>query len=232
MKLFAANHMFQNATSSQSKERGSGLTSGATGLGKALLALGCASMGAAALIAALSLTAAPAIADFDGPPGSGDDGSDPTVGTLPTYGDSGFDLIDQTITLRGSFADVRAAYVDVSGAGAKEAIDLGDGQVWIRYYGDIQLELNLAALANVEVSIFSGFEGNGLTYAIGQANGFGDTRVIGAGGDIRIDPLRFNQAGLLGETLFVAGLHQTGARTMTSLDYRANDGVVVIRQDI
>lgn len=161
-----------------------------------------------------------------------DSGSDPTVGTLPSYGNSDFDHIDQTVTLRGSYADLRAAVVSAQGAGAVEAIDLGDGNYWIRYYGDVDLELDLEALTRLEVEIFSGFQGNGLNYSVGQANGFGEPRHLVAGGSIRLDPLRFHVSGLLDETVFVACLHRTGDRTMTSMDFRPVDGTVVIRQDI
>ena len=225
MKPIAAKIMSPNATSSCSATGATVVPSRTLAIRRALTVLG----GAAAI--ALSLLVAPAIADFDPPP-SGDGGSDPTVGTLPTYGDSRFEGLDQTVTLRGSFEDVRAAFVSATGHGAIEAIDLGEGDVWIRYYGDIALSLNLAELADVEVSIFTGFEGEGLTYSIGQANGFGEARSVGVGSDIRLDPLRFKLSGLLDDTLFVAGLHQTGARTMTSLEFLPVDGVVVIRQDI
>lgn len=185
----------------------------------------------AAIAVAGWITASAAMADL-GPPPSGDRGSDPTVGTLPSHGSSDFDALDQTITLRGTAADLRAAVVSASGDGAIESIDLGDGQLWLRYYGDVALELNLAVLADVEVAIFSGFQGGGLSYSVGQAIGFGEARRIAAGGSIRLDPLRFQVAGLLDDTLFVAGLHQSGARTLTSLDFQPVDGIVVIRQDI
>lgn len=187
-------------------------------------------------VAAVALTVAPAKADLTPPP-TGDSGSDPTVGTLPSLGNSQFDALDQTLTLRGTYADLRDAVASASGNGAVEAIFLGENEFgedeyWMRYYGDVQLELDLAALTNLEVSIFTGFEGNGLTYSVGQANGFGEPRQMGVGGDIRLDLLRFKLTGLLDDTLFVAGLHQNGARTMTSMDFHPVDGTVVIRQDI
>ncbi len=222
MKLPAAITMPFHTLKTRSTSRSVG-TSPARALAAACL---CAVFASAA---ALTLTSSPALADLTP---SGDNGSDPTVGTLPSLGNSDYESLDQTVTLRGSYADLRAAVVSANGVGAVEAIDLGDGDYWIRYYGDVMLELDLAALTNLEVSIFTGFEGNGLTYSVGQANGFGEPRQIGVGGDIRLDLLRFKLTGLLDDTLFIAGLHQTGERTMTSLDFRPVDGVVVIRQDI
>ncbi|WP_419190434.1 hypothetical protein [Saltatorellus ferox] len=162
----------------------------------------------------------------------GDGGSDPTVGTLPSVGGSDVDFLDQTVTLRGSSEALRHAVVSVGGDGAYESIDLGNGTSWIRYYGDIQLELDLASLADVDVEIFTGFEGQGLSYTVGQAIGFGSVRRVPTGSVIRLDPVRLTNAGLLQRTLFVAGFHQIGVRTMTSLELMAADGTVVIRQDV
>ncbi|MFT6109605.1 MAG: hypothetical protein ACJA2W_002527 [Planctomycetota bacterium] len=53
---------------------------------------------------------------------------------------------------------------------------------------------------------------------------------------IRLDPIRFANAGLLDQTLFVAGFHRIGQRTMTSLERRqgtqAQAGSILIRQDV
>ncbi|MFT6831500.1 MAG: hypothetical protein ACJAZN_001664, partial [Planctomycetota bacterium] len=57
-----------------------------------------------------------------------------------------------------------------------------------------------------------------------------------SGGVIRLDPIRFANAGLLDQTLFVAGFHRIGQRTMTSLERRqgtqAQAGSILIRQDV
>ena len=230
MKLFAARKMCPYVASNHPFAK----TRVAASLGKALLAVGCVSMGSLALLVFTTAASSTIASAKDGPQlsPSGEGGSDPSVGTLPSMGDQDFDFPDQTVTLRGSVDALRAAVVSANGVGAVEAIDLGDDQLWIRYFGNVQLELNLAALADVEVSIFTGFQGDGLTYSIGQANGFGEARRIASGGSIPLDPLRLRLSGLLDDTLFVAGLHQSGARTMTSLDFSPVDGVVTIRQDL
>jgi hypothetical protein len=177
-------------------------------------------------------TAVFAVAALPGPDGGGD----PTVGTLPMLGKSEGDFLDQTLTLRGFSEDIEAAIIDVGGNGAVEKIDLGNDRSWIRYYGHVQIELDLASLANIEVEIFTGFEGRGLSYVVGQANGFGTVRRLASGGVIRLDPIRFANAGLLDQTLFVAGFHRIGQRTMTSLERRqgtqAQAGSILIRQDV
>lgn len=199
-----------------------------SGVSSAVRALALSGLVLAA--AAIMGVATPAMADF--PPPGEDGGSDPTVGTLPMVGDTDAEFLDQTVTLRGRNADLRTAIVSVTGDGAYESIDLGDGRSWIRYYGDVQLELDLASLAEVEVEIFTGFEGGGLSYSVGQANGFGSVRRAPTGSVIRLDPIRFTNTGLLNQTLFVAGFHQIGVRTMTSLDLVPTDGTIVIRQDV
>ncbi len=188
-----------------------------------------------AALAAVVATSVLAVAAFDAPPGGdggGDDGSDPTVGTLPMIGDTEDDFFDQTLTLRGRTADVAAAVGDASGNGAAEIIDLGNGEVWVRYFGDVTLELDLSQLAGVQVGIFTGFEGNGMSYSVGQATGFGDVRRLPSGSDIKLDPIRLVNSGVLGQTLMLGGLHQDGTRTMTTIDYVTVDGMIVLRQDV
>lgn len=182
---------------------------------------------------ASSLLAMAVAKDFPpGGDGGGEDGSDPTVGTLPMLGDTDDEFFDQTVTLRGLAVDVANAVIAVGGVGAAELIDLGNGEVWVRYYGDITLELDVAELTNVDVAIFTGFEGNGMSYSIAQSNGLGDVRRLPSGSSIALEPTRYVSFGLLDQTLFLGGLHQDGTRTMTALDYEAVDGVVVIRQDV
>ncbi|MEM8709724.1 MAG: hypothetical protein AAGG01_02130 [Planctomycetota bacterium] len=169
------------------------------------------------------------------PPPPGDDGSDPTVGTLPMVGDSDDDFFDQTITLRGLQEAIDQALVSATGDGATEVIDLGGGNVWIRFYGDVSLELDLDSLNGIEVEIFTGFEGDGMTYAIGEGSdlgSFGSARRLGPGGEIGLDPLRLMDADLLDSPLHVMGLHFNGVRTHTSVELMPNDAHVVLRQDV
>jgi len=147
-------------------------------------------------------------------------------------GDVDAEFFDQTITMRGPAAAIDAAIVFEGGVGAREVIDLGDGDVWIRFYGDIQLELDLAKLGSIEVEIFTGFDGDGMSYAVGGTSGFGSVRHLGPGGEIGLDPQRLADMGLLDDTLFLMGLHQSGQRTQTSAEMLPNDGHVLLRQDV
>ena len=92
--------------------------------------------------------------------GGDSSGGDPTVGTLPMTGGEGVDL-DQTVTLRGATELIRSAIVKADGDGGVEVIDLGTGESWVRFYGDVELELDLSILVGLELGIFGGFEGGG-----------------------------------------------------------------------
>ena len=93
----------------------------------------------ALLFGALTMTSAAVVVADEGF-GGDSSGGDPTVGTLPMTGGEGVDL-DQTVTLRGATELIRSAIVKADGDGGVEVIDLGTGESWVRFYGDVELEL-------------------------------------------------------------------------------------------
>ena len=193
-------------------------THGAHGLLPAVLVTGCLAWGAL-------LTSA-----FGDEPGE-DSGGDPTVGTLPITGNSG-QVLDQTLILRGVVEELEAAIKDASGRGYVDVIPLQGGMALMRFYGDVRVELDLGALANVEVGIWAGFEGGGMAYAIGTPDGLGAPHMVASGYDIPLDPIRYANAGLLDEPLSIHAFHRIGQRTKTTLEMRPSTGTVVIFQDV
>lgn len=193
-------------------------TPGAHGLLPAVLVTGCLAWGA------LSTSA------FGDEPGA-DSGGDPTVGTLPITGNSG-QALDQTLTLRGPVEDIRAAIKGAGGPGSVDVIPLQGGMALVRFYGDVRIELDLGALANIEVGIWAGFDGGGMAYAIGTPDGLGTPHMVASGYDIPLDPIRYANAGLLDEPLSIHAFHRIGQRTKTTLEMRPTAGTVVIFQDV
>lgn len=207
---------------------------------KPLAALGMRSLGsllaAGALTLGIALFFPLGLADASSPDERTDRGllaSDPTVGTLPMRGDGGEAELDQTITLRGSLEDLRdALVVDATGNGFVEVIDLGQGQGWVRFFGDVRLELSADSLANVQVAIFSGFEGGGMRYVVQTSLGYGTVQNLMGGYELPIDLVRLSTARVLEEPAFIYAMHRTGARTATSIQSDPVTGNVVIFQDV
>lgn len=193
-------------------------TPGAHGLLPAVLVTGCLAWGAL-------LTSA--FGDDSG----GDSGGDPTVGTLPITGNSG-QALDQTLTLRGNVEDLDAAIQDADGRGHVDIIPLQGGMALMRFYGDVRIELDLGALANIEVGIWAGFEGGGMAYAIETPGGLGTPHLVASGYDVVLDPIRYANVGLLEEPLLIHAFHRIGQRTKTTLEMRPSAGTVVIFQDV
>ncbi|MEM1450591.1 MAG: hypothetical protein AAF957_08890 [Planctomycetota bacterium] len=140
--------------------------------------------------------------------------------------------LDQTIELRGSVLDLRAAIIDAGGDGSVDVIPLGGHDALIRFYGDVRLELDLALLTKIDVSIWAGFEGGGLAYAIGTQDGIGSPRGLESGYSLALDPIGYANVGLLDEPLEVHAYHRIGRRTKTTLMRRASSGSLVLYQDV
>lgn len=200
-----------------------------------LAALGVRSLGFFLVVGALTFGSALSLGDGRSPGGKaevGQYGSDPTVGTLPMMGGGGEADLDQTITLRGRIDDLRGVLVDASGAGFVEVIDLGQGEGWVRFYGDVRLELSADRLSNFQVAVFSGFEGGGMRYLVQTSQGYGAVQSLASGYELPIDLVRLSGAGVLDEPAFIYSLHQTGARASTSIQSDPLTGNVVIFQDV
>lgn len=158
--------------------------------------------------------------------------SDPTVGTLPmTGGDPGF---DQAITLRGDLDAVRLAvrHTRASSGGNVAAeydvIDLGGGEVWVRFYGDLSLGLDLNALADVEVALFGGFDGNGMSFVVGTSPGAD----LMAGYELDLDPLRLFDAGLADGPIVLRALHRSGDTSRVEFEFDPTTLRLTIVQDV
>ena len=164
-------------------------------------------------------------------PGEGDGGGDPTVGTLPMHG-GGNAPFDQTTTLRGRTQDIRAAIVDASGDGSVEVVPLGNGEAWVRFYGDVTVELDLSVLTSIEVGIFAGFDGGGMAYAVATPEGLGSTYTLESGYSVALDPIRFANTGLLDESIEIHAFHRAGVRTLTRLERGPAGGTLLIHQDV
>lgn len=160
----------------------------------------------------------------------GDSGSDPTVGTLPMGGSDDVEL-DQTLTLRGRLGNLEVVH-DATGDGSFDLLDLGNGESLLRFYGDVQVELRLAVLAEIDLSIWSGFAGEGMAYAVETADGIGSTQGLFAGESLPLDPIRFANAGLLDGPMDVHGYHRTGVRTKTTLEFDATSRMLIVTQDV
>lgn len=162
--------------------------------------------------------------------GSGGDFSGNPIGTLPMRGADAGDF-DQTITLRGDVQILRKALVTASGDGFVELIDLGDGSAWVRFYGDVRIELSRDFLPAVRVALFGGFEGSGMHYAVGGDHGTAAPRSLESGYEVQLDLGRAAQNGLLNDPLYLNAVHRAGQRTSTAFEL-GESGTVVIHQDV
>lgn len=168
------------------------------------------------------------------PDGDGKDGSfgsDPTVGTLPMTGGDGSEF-DQTLTLRGDVQVLRTALRGATGDGYIEVIDTGDGQAWARFYGDVRIEVAVFALPEIQVGLFSGFQGSGMHYVVGGPRGFAAPRALAAGYELPLDLTRAVSAGLLQQPLYIYARHRSGERTSTALEMGQDGATVVLHQDV
>ncbi len=184
----------------------------------------------ALLLSVLPVTsAALVLADVD--PGGDSAGGDPTVGTLPLTGGDGVSL-DQTITLRGSTERIRAAVREADGEGGVEVISLGEGEAWVRFYGNVSLELDLACLVELELGIFGGFEGGGTLYAVETDGGIGSpiSRESGYSFDLEVE--RLLSDGLVDERMDIHAYHRCGRRTSTELLLGAQGNTLLVRQTL
>ena len=201
---------------------------------KSLLAIKATCSGASSRMPSLLLSAIVALgagAALAEGPGDGSSGGDPTVGTLPLTGGEGVDL-DQTLTLRGPADLVRAVVASADGDGGVEVIDLGGGDAWMRFYGDVHLALDLGILRGLELAIFGGFEGGGTVYAIETAEGMGSPFGLESGYSLDLEHGSLLTEGLLDEALDVHAFHRSGRRTRTQLQLDATQGTLLIRQQI
>lgn len=192
----------------------------------------CRSMLSLALAGLAATWTAAALANGPGlGPGSGSSGGDPTVGTLPITGGEGADF-DQTLTLRGPALSVRESIRAASGDGEVEVIDLGGGEAWLRFYGDVTIELDLGRVRDLDLEIFGGFEGGGTLYAIETADGMGAPFGLESGYSLDLEHDRLLIEGLLDESLVIHAAHRSGHRTRTALHVDATSGALVLRQQL
>lgn len=158
-------------------------------------------------------------------------GGDPTVGTLPMTGGEGVDL-DQTVTLRGATEAIRAAILAAEGEGGVEVIDLGSGDSWVRFYGDVALRLDVAALSELQVGIFGGFEGGGAAFAIETAGGMGSPFGLECGYSLDVEVDRLLSEGLIDDRLSIHAFHRSGRRTSTEFQLDATGRALEVRQKL
>ena len=184
----------------------------------------------ALLLGALGMTsAAVVVADEDF--GGDSSGGDPTVGTLPMTGGEGVDL-DQTVTLRGATELIRSAIVKADGDGGVEVIDLGAGESWVRFYGDVELELDLSTLEGLELGIFGGFEGGGSAFAVETVDGVGSPFGLESGFSLEIEVGRLVSEGLVDSLMEIHAFHRSGRRTSTGIELNAAGDRLQILQQI
>ena len=167
----------------------------------------------------------------EGDVGGGSSGGDPTVGTLPMTGGEGIDL-DQTVTLRGATEAVRAAILAADGEGGVEVIDLGSGDSWVRFYGDVGLRFDLAALSELQVGIFGGFEGGGTAFAIETVDGLGSPFGLESGFSLDVEVDRMVNEGLVDDHLSIHAFHRSGRRTSTEFQLDVSGRVLEVRQKL
>ena len=163
--------------------------------------------------------------------GGDSSGGDPTVGTLPMTGGEGVDL-DQTVTLRGATELIRSAIVKADGDGGVEVIDLGTGESWVRFYGDVELELDLSILVGLELGIFGGFEGGGSAFAVETVDGVGSPFGLESGFSLEIEVGRLVSEGLVDSLMEIHAYHRSGRRTSTGIELNAAGDRLQILQQI
>ncbi|MDC3307534.1 hypothetical protein OAV47_01755 [bacterium] len=184
----------------------------------------------ALLFGALSMTSAAVVVADEGF-GGDSSGGDPTVGTLPMTGGEGVDL-DQTVTLRGATELIRSAIVKADGDGGVEVIDLGTGESWVRFYGDVELELDLSILVGLELGIFGGFEGGGSAFAVETVDGVGSPFGLESGFSLEIEVGRLVSEGLVDSLMEIHAYHRSGRRTSTGIELNAAGDRLQILQQI
>jgi len=184
----------------------------------------------ALLFGALTMTSAAVVVADEGF-GGDSSGGDPTVGTLPMTGGEGVDL-DQTVTLRGATELIRSAIVKADGDGGVEVIDLGTGESWVRFYGDVELELDLSILVGLELGIFGGFEGGGSAFAVETVDGVGSPFGLESGFSLEIEVGRLVSEGLVDSLMEIHAYHRSGRRTSTGIELNAAGDRLQILQQI
>ncbi len=184
----------------------------------------------ALLFGALTMTSAAVVVADEGF-GGDSSGGDPTVGTLPMTGGEGVDL-DQTVTLRGATELIRSAIVKADGDGGVEVIDLGTGESWVRFYGDVELELDLSILVGLELGIFGGFEGGGSAFAVETVDGLGSPFGLESGFSLEIEVGRLVSEGLVDSLMEIHAYHRSGRRTSTGIELNAAGDRLQILQQI
>ncbi len=182
------------------------------------------------LLAALLATSVATVV-AEGGVGGDSSGGDPTVGTLPMTGGEGIDF-DQTVTLRGSTELIRAAILAADGDGGVEVIDLGAGTSWVRFYGDITLDLDLASVSGLELGVFGGFEGGGTAFAIESSGSIGSPFGLESGYTLDLDVARLLSEGLVYDALAIHAFHRCGRRTTTELKLDSTGRVLQVRQKL
>ena len=193
-------------------------------------------MGPAAWSLVALLAAAGTSAAFDVDPDTSKFGADPTGGTLPMSGGSpGF---DQAITLRGPVSDVRSAIrdafpLDGSNVPAEvEVTDLGGDEVWVRFYGDLGLVLDLDSLAHVELGLFAGFEGDGMGFVVEATPGAAPISGLLPGHELPIETLRLFAAGLFDGQVVLRAAHRAGNTALVGFDFDPATLRLRITQDV
>lgn len=178
-------------------------------------------------------------AAFDGGEGTNEGprsfSSDPLVGTLPAHSSGVVHTFDQTITLRGGVQDLRDAILSVRsarGQGAHEILEFGDGQIQVRYYGDVTLELAMDALSKVDVGLVGGFVGAGMRYVIMAPDTATGVQYLPSGAELPLDLLRLENSGLLAQPIFLHAMHERGDRTTVAVETGAAGQSFVLRQDV
>ncbi|MEL6430282.1 MAG: hypothetical protein AAFZ87_04365 [Planctomycetota bacterium] len=190
--------------------------------------------------AAWSLVAILAVAGtsaaFDVDPDTSKFGADPTVGTLPMVG--GSPAFDQALTLRGPVSDVRSAIrdafqLDGSNVSAEvEVTDLGGGEVWVRFYGDLALDLDLDSLVNVELGLFAGFEGDGMGFVVEATPSAAPISGLLPGYELPIETLRLFDAGLFDGQVVLRAVHRAGNTSLVGFDFDPATLRLRITQDV
>lgn len=202
---------------------------------------GAVRWGLACALGIATMVLGPALANDPNDPGkSGGNeeswSSDPTVGTLPMVGDPG--ASDQAISLRGTTEAIRAVLRSAAPAASGdvtawiETIDFGDGTAWVRLYGDVDIQLDVDRLGDVEVGVFSGFEGNGMACVAQTSAGLVRGDDLHAGEELRIDAYRLLAAGIFEDALRLHCVHATGQRSTVGIVWAPQEGTLVLRQDV
>ena len=162
--------------------------------------------------------------------------SNPTVGTLPVTGElPGF---DQAIGLRANVGALRKAVCtagEIRGgdsAGMVNITPLPDDSAWVRFLGDVRVELDLDAVSDVSISLFSGFDGQGMHFVLDYPGGVSPIYGMETGVELELDPARLLEAGLLDQPLIIRAIHRTGVSSVVSVEVDPVEMRVVLHQDV